>query len=430
LKNGVPPPALLALLGEGFFSRLSFGLISLALPLYARQLGLSLTEVGLLISLSAAVNIFGKPFMGALADRFGWRRTMLTGIALRSVVTLLFTVCWLPWHLYGVRALHGVAQSVRGPAVDALLAHAGGKKAAASVFAWYSTARAIAASLGRAGAGLLLALTAGQFAPVFVLACLLSVIPLLVVWRFVKEPEHGVREQPAEPVPAAAAAEPAAAARPGLLPVVSLGALMSGTAEMLRGIFPILATEYAGLSPAQTGLIYLASTLVTIAAGPVFGWLSDHVSRELVLLVRSAANILSSAIYLAAPNFAGVIVARLTDDMGKAAFRPAWGAMRAAASADDPRKRAQRMGMMGMGEDIGELLGPVVAGMLLTAGGLTALMGTRIVLAIVTEAYAVAVSRRLQGALDAQEPPGAAQASHSAGPSLRTTAVTPGPARE
>jgi MFS family permease len=189
---------------------------------------------------------------------------------------------------------------------------------------------------------------------------------------------------------------------------------MSGTAEMLRGLFPILATEYAGLSPAQTGMIYLASTMVTMAAGPLFGWLSDHVNRELVLLIRSAANILSSAIYLFSPTFPGVLAARMTDDVGKAAFRPAWGAMMTQASSPDPRIRARQMGVLGMGEDIGELLGPIVAGLLLSSGGLVALMGTRMALAAATEAYAVFVTRRLQ----ASERPQPASAPAPQGPLL------------
>ena len=390
----VPRGTVLALLAEGFFSRLSFGFISLALPLYARQLGMSLAQIGILVSVSAVVSIVGRPLMGRAAARFGLRRTLLAGMGLRSLVTLLLAGCWMPWHLFGVKALHGMADAARKPAVDSLLAQAGGRKRAASMFAWYSTARAMAASIGRAGAGMLLALTAGQFGPVFLLACLLSALPLVVVWLFIKEPP-AMATQPEPQAEPPAPSEPAAQGQRRLLPIVSLGALMSGTAEMLRGLFPILATEYAGLTPAQTGSIYLASTLVTMAAGPVFGWLSDHVNREVVLFIRSAANILSSAIYLCSPSFAGVLGARMTDDVGKAAFRPAWGAMMTQASSADPRVRARQMSVLGMGEDIGELAGPIVAGLLLSSGGLVALMATRIVLATVTEIYAVCLTRRL-----------------------------------
>ena len=430
MTQTVPRAAVFALLGEGFFTRLSFGLLSLAVPLYARQLGLSLTQVGLLVSLNALIMIFGRPLMGHVAARFGLRRTLLAGMALRSLVTLLLMLCWLPWHLFGARAVHGLADSARKPAIDSLLAQAGGRKKAASVFAWYSTARAMAASIGRASAGLLLAASAGQFAPVFVAAFVLSAIPLLVVWKFVQEPptpepQPVPEAQPAIDAPAAEAATPAQR-RIGMLPIVSLGALMSGTAEMLRGLFPILATEYAGLSPAQTGMIYLASTMVTMSAGPVFGWLSDHVSRELVLLIRSVANILSSAIYLVSPSFAGVMAARMTDDVGKAAFRPAWGAMMAEASSHDPRMRARQMGVLGMGEDIGELVGPIAAGLLLSTGGLAALMGTRIVLAAVTEVYAVLLTRRLKAAGPAVPEP----APTAAAPRLLSRAAAQGSSAE
>jgi len=417
MTTNAPRFALLALLGEGFFSRLSFGLISFALPLYARGLGMSLTEIGLLISLNAAVTILCKPVMGSLADRYGWRRSLLTGVGLRSVSTLLFAVSWMPWHLFGIRALLGLSQSLRSPAINALLAECGGKKSAASVFAWYSTAKTVAASAGRAVAGILLALTAGTFAPVFVVAFVLSAVPLLVVWLYVRDPEGRVRKSPIATNEQSPANEPATETRPGMLPIVGLGALMSGTAQMLHGLFPILATEYAGLGTAETGLIYLASTLVTMAAGPIFGWLSDHVSRELVLLVRGAANILSSAVYLFAPGLAGVTVARLTDDLGKAAFRPAWGAMMSSASSHDTQNRARRMGVMSLGEDAGDLVGPALAGFLWSTGGIGALMGVRIVLAALTEVYAIVVTHKLNAAENA-----CAQESKQLNPVAQTTA--------
>jgi MFS family permease len=118
--------------------------------------------------------------------------------------------------------------------------------------------------------------------------------------------------------------------------------------------------------------------------------------------VRSAANILSSAVYLFSPGLAGVTVARLTDDMGKAAFRPAWGAMMASASSHDPGSRARQMGIMSTGEDVGEMVGPLLAGFLLSTGGLVALMGTRMALAAFTEGYAIFVTRRLNAAEQAK----------------------------
>jgi len=61
--------ALLAIVAEGFFSRLSFGLITFALPLYAREkFGLSLAEVGLLAAFNQIVAILLKDVQKRLGE--------------------------------------------------------------------------------------------------------------------------------------------------------------------------------------------------------------------------------------------------------------------------------------------------------------------------------------------------------------------------
>jgi len=160
---------------------------------------------------------------------------------------------------------------------------------------------------------------------------------------------------------------------------------------MLSNLFPILATEYAHLTAAQAGLIYAASTTLIVFAGPAFGWLSDNVSRKLVLVTRSVANIVSSLVYLAAPTLAGVASAKIVDDMGKAAFRPAWGAVMAQLSDGDRSHRARTVGWLGMGENLGEAAGPLLAGFLWNAWGVGAVLTVRAALAIFTEIYAISL---------------------------------------
>jgi MFS family permease len=379
-------PALAAIVAEGFFSRLSFGLISFALPLYAYQeLGLSLTAIGFLASLNLGVAIVLKPFMGSLADRVGMKPSFTVAIALRSVVSLLLVFATLPWQLFAIRGVHGVSIALRDPSTNVLIAEQGGKKAVASAFAWYQTAKSLAGTLGKAGAGVLLAVTASSFSTVFVVAFALSALPVVIVARYVREPKPH-QGAAAEAARQAEEARRAAMPPPRTLPFAGVGFLISGTAYMLANLFPILAVEYAGLSTAQAGLVYLIAPVV-ILTGPVFGWLSDNVSRKLVLSVRSVANIASSLLYLVAPNLAGVAVARAVDDLGKAAFRPAWGALMAHVAGYDPRRRARAMGSMSAGEDAGEFAGPILAGFLWSTWGVPALLGVRIALAVVTELY-------------------------------------------
>src|SRR5438093_8378137 len=159
--------ALLAIIFEGLLSRLSFGLISFTLPLYARHLGLSLTEVGILAALNSAVAVALKPLLGWLADHFGLKRTFVAAIGLRSLVSLLLGFAVAPWELFAIRTTHGVSMSLRDPSVNALIAEHGGAKSVASAFAWYQTARTVAGSVSRALAGILLTLTAANYPLVF-----------------------------------------------------------------------------------------------------------------------------------------------------------------------------------------------------------------------------------------------------------------------
>jgi MFS family permease len=388
-------PVLAAIVAEGFFSRLSFGLISFALPLYAYQeLGLSLTAIGFLASLNLGVAIVLKPFMGSIADRVGMKPSFTVAIALRSVVSLLLVFATLPWQLFAIRGVHGVSIALRDPSANVLIAEQGGKKAVASAFAWYQTAKSLAGTLGKAGAGVLLALTASSFSAVFAIAFVLSVLPVVVVARFVREPKPDAAAA-AEAARQAEEARGAAMPPPRTLPFAGVGFLISGTAYMLANLFPILAVEYAGLTTAQAGLVYLIAPVV-ILTGPVFGWLSDNVSRKLVLSVRSVANVASSVIYLVAPNLAGVAVARAVDDLGKAAFRPAWGALMAHVAGFDRRRRARTMGSMSAGEDAGEFAGPILAGFLWSTWGVPVLLAVRIVLAVVTEIYTLALTASLR----------------------------------
>ena len=376
---------LLAIVVEGFLSRLSLGLVSLALPLYALHLGMSLSAIGVLVSVNVVVQLVAKPLMAPLADRVGHRRSLIIAIVGRSVVCLLFVFTTLPWQLFAVRLLYGLTQALRDPPLNAVIAEAGGKKRVASTFAWYHTAKNVAASLGRAAAGLLLAATGNNYRLVFLVAFGMSLIPLVVMVRYVRPPEQ-VRAEQAIPV--------GPVSMPRVLPLTVLGFLFGTTAGMLN-LFPAIASKYFGLGPAEIGLILLASTVVVIVAGPMFGWLADHVSRTLVLMVRGLANVASSLMYLAFPSVWGVGASKIVDDTGKAAFRPAWGSVMAEVASHQPQRRAQVMTLIDIGEDAGDAAGPILAGWLLVVGGLPLMLGVRCGLALLTEIWAWWVAHRL-----------------------------------
>ena len=56
-----------------FLGFLTFGMVSFALPLYALHLGLSLSEIGILISIRTVITLGLKPVAGWASDRVGVR---------------------------------------------------------------------------------------------------------------------------------------------------------------------------------------------------------------------------------------------------------------------------------------------------------------------------------------------------------------------
>jgi MFS family permease len=408
--------ATIAIVAEGFLSRLSFGIISFALPIYAHRVGMNLFEIGVLMTLNQVVAMALKPAMGWVADRVGLKRSFTASILIRSLIALCLVVANSPWQLYTIKAIHGGSKALRDPAANALIAEYGGKKAIASAFAWYHTAKIVAGSMGKAIAGILLSATASNFSFAFNIAFLLSLFPLYSVIRYLKPDrpitaiaiaqnngKSGLENSESGPHPALSGTplpslgEGNGAAKSVILSFSILSFGINGTAEMLRGLFPILATEYAGLSEAQTGLIYIVSTVIVLISGPIFGWLADRGRQEVVLLVRSFGNIVSSIVYILAPNLVGFTIGKLSDDTGKAAFRPVWGAIMAQVSSYAPQRRAQTMSWMLMAEDAGAITGPILAGLLWNAWGLTVMLGVRVVLAIATEAYTIYLTRSLEG---------------------------------
>ena len=174
---------------------------------------------------------------------------------------------------------------------------------------------------------------------------------------------------------------------------MGFGFLVSSTAHMFRSLFPILAVEYGGLTAAETGMLYLVATVVTLMAGPMFGWLADNVSLKLVLMTRSVADVVASVIYWSAPSLPGFVVGKAVDEAGKAAFHPAWGSLMAEISGHARSSRpdhgpVRRRGGCRLGRRTDHRRPR------LDRLGRGALMAARIGLAIVAEVYAVALLHR------------------------------------
>ncbi len=95
-----------------FTAILGIGIVVPVLPIYAKELGATGTQVGLVFSAFSLLRLLGMPFVGALAERFGKRIFIMVGLVVYFVASLLYIWVDSLAGLIGVRALHGIGSSM------------------------------------------------------------------------------------------------------------------------------------------------------------------------------------------------------------------------------------------------------------------------------------------------------------------------------
>ncbi|CAN5169710.1 hypothetical protein BH18ACT4_BH18ACT4_10570 [soil metagenome] len=381
---------------EGFFTRLGFGIVTFALPLYALELGLSLTEIGLVAGAKALVEPAVKPLVGIAVDRWGARRSYLAAVVVRFLGALMLLTVSSLAGLLAVRFLQGAASAARDPASITVLAKQSRRKLGRT----FSLAIG-AKDLGNVSAGVVgggvLAVTGGDFGVLWSVVAVIGALPVAVVWAWVRDVDDvdDLTEAVARDQAPDSATTSRILANPDLRLIATLGLLVGFTAHMTHSLFQVYASEVAGLSAGTIGLIYSASVVALLVVGPLAGWVGDRHGLGLLAGARGAANAVSAGIFIAFPVFGGVLAGRIVDDIGKAAFRPTWGGLVATAAQRAGRRRGRLAANLDTALSMGEAAGPFVAALIWDAYGFVAFFVVRGALGVATEMFICRRLRRL-----------------------------------
>jgi MFS family permease/pSer/pThr/pTyr-binding forkhead associated (FHA) protein len=234
---------------------------------------------------------------------------------------------------------------------------------------------------------------------IFIASTVLSLLSLVLVAVFIKEKKKPKKEKKEKSEGDEQEFQPE---QPNVWAFALLGTALTAPAYMVTGeFFTILAVKLE-VTPAALGWIKIVSeTAVPLLFGPFFGWLADRIGAGKVIALRSLANLATSALFWIVPSFAGTALlgvmmglARAVDEVGKAAFKPTWGAIAAKVSSFNLSKRSRTMGILEGGVDASDLAFPVLAGVMLQYLSLGPLMLVRGVLAIVAEIYGFVLMRK------------------------------------
>jgi MFS family permease len=249
------------------------GSISTAAPLLERQLGLTPSQLGWVLSAFFWAYVPSQPLMGWFADHVGAARVLAAGFALWSVSTFLTGLTAGVLGLVALRLLMGVGESVTYPSALALLAQRVTDRH-----------RARATSVMQVGA--VIGPAVGTFVGVLVMAHYgwramfmglgLASLLWLIPWS------RQLRPVPPQPV---AAGTQAVTVGPSYVAILRQRALWGGTLGIFCSNYafyfvftwlPLYLVHERGLSLQAMGNLTTGFYLVDSASVLVTGWLLDH----------------------------------------------------------------------------------------------------------------------------------------------------------
>lgn len=366
-------------------TQMSWGLVVPVLPVYADVLDADAAALGLAVAAFGLGRLVIDVPAGALVGRVDGRWLLATAVACVAAATLLTAVVPSVGWLVAARLATGLAGGVAITTGQALLA-AGDPERLGRTMGALQAYQLAGGAMGPVLGGVLVA--ADPRLPFLAGGSLLVVLAVVTLLRSVPAPHPTpVEDSPAD-VP------PPLLTR-GLVAVCAVGF----TVFLVRFggqhyLFPVLAYERAGLTPAQLGAAIAATTVLGLLLVRTAGRLTDRRGRRPVVVATTAALALTTLGFLASSSAPAFLAALVLTGVATSFTGPPTGAFLAGSVA--ARRRGLAVGVYRTCGDAATLLGPVLLGWLLAGGRTTA----AVVLLSVTTALAAALfaglSRRPQ----------------------------------
>ena len=139
----------------------AYGSLSVILALYLSAVGLTVPQIGLLLTLTLVGDTAVSLWLTTRADRFGRRRTLMIGAVLMAAAGAVFALSDSFWLLLLAATIGVISPSGNevGPFLSieqAALSHVVSDRSRTKVFAWYTLAGALATAVGSLAGGRLI----------------------------------------------------------------------------------------------------------------------------------------------------------------------------------------------------------------------------------------------------------------------------------
>ena len=332
------------------------------------ELGLSLFDVGLIVSIFSLIAAVSGIFIGALSDRFGSLRLAVSGLALGGLASFIGSFATSAFLLLASRVIEGLGFILATTSTPALIGNETSPSDRGKALGLWGMYMPAGTSIMMILAALLA--SAWSWRQLWQVTALLNLAYATVVWLVFRRRVDSPQQWPSKPKPIRFKDRLATALKPGPLLLAGCFLTYAGNFLALIGFLPLMLALSGDASPALAGLLTAFIVAANMIGNAASGFIAERKrSRPRIIAIAAAImGIAAVCVFIEALPFAlRYILALIFAVVGGVIPGTCFGAVESFAAS--PSKAGPIFGGLIQGAGIGQLLGPSLVAAIVEAIG-------------------------------------------------------------
>ncbi len=335
------------------------------LSLFARFLGASPAEIGLIAAASTVVGIVTNVSAGVLSDLYGRKPLILVATIIFATAPFLYLLVTSPLLLVFVRIYHGLATATLAPVISATIADMYASRRG-EMMSIITSSQYIGRLSAPIVGGLILTLVGVSFAgfnEVYVICGISGIIALALALSLFLFPRVTSSSVERRSVLQNLRGMPR---QTGFLSVSSALASLYLSVGPIETFLPLYATGL-GISGFEIGILLSIQNAMILLSGPIFGRLSDRLGRRKFVIIGLGIVALSIAFISFSTVFPLLLLVMIIYGSGMAMTLASAPPM--VSELVSKEIYGTSLGALSTIQDVGQTLGPIVAGAAISLSG-------------------------------------------------------------